>query len=86
MVSRAAALCGMDTELDAGAARDVLAQFGDYVTAAEWARAGLAFCYDSGILDQAELDIRPLEEMCIRDSRCTAGTSMKTATPQARSP
>ena len=61
MVSRAAALCGMDTELDAGAARDVLAQFGDYVTAAEWARAGLAFCYDSGILDQAELDIRPLE-------------------------
>ena len=61
LVSRAAALCGMDTKLDAGAARDVLAQFGDYVTAAEWARAGLAFCYDSGILDQAELDIRPLE-------------------------
>ncbi len=57
MVARAAKLCGMDTGLDTGAVRDVLAQFSDYVTTAEWAREGLAFCYQEGILDAAALEI-----------------------------
>ena len=61
MVARAAALCGMDTAMDAGAIRDVLAQFGDYVTASEWARPSLAFCYQEDILDQRELNIQPQE-------------------------
>lgn len=59
MVARAAKLCGMDTELSSLAVRDVLAQFADYVTAADWARAGLAFCYQAGILDDSALEIRP---------------------------
>lgn len=59
MVARAAKLCGMDTELDSAATRDVLAQFTDYVTAAEWARQGIAVCYQHGILDDSDLEIRP---------------------------
>ena len=58
MVARAAGLCGMDTAMDTGAIRDVLAQFTDYVSTAQWAREGLAFCYQENILDQSELEIR----------------------------
>ena len=57
MVARAGKLCGMDTELDNGAVRDVLAQFTDYVTTADWARQALAFCYLNGILDDSALNI-----------------------------
>ena len=59
MVARAAKLCGMDTAMDSAAVRDMLAQFGDYVTTAAWSREGLAFCYSAGILDQNELNIQP---------------------------
>lgn len=59
MASRAAKLCGMDTEMETGMIRDVLAQFGDYVKTAEWSREALAFCYNENILDQADLEIRP---------------------------
>lgn len=60
MVARAARLCGLDTDLDAAAVRDTLAQFTDYVTAGDWARQGLAFCYRQGILDDSALTIQPL--------------------------
>ena len=59
MVARAAKLCGMNTDYSAAAARDILAQFGDYTKTAEWARAPLAFCYDQGILDASALNIQP---------------------------
>ncbi len=59
MVARAAKLCGMDTEMDSAAARDVLAQFGDYVTLDSWAQGSVAFCYDKDILSQDELQISP---------------------------
>ncbi len=59
MVARAAKLCGMDTEMEGGMIRDVLAQFGDYVKTAEWSREALAFFYNEDILDQADLEIRP---------------------------
>lgn len=59
LVCRAALLCGMDTAMEAGGIRDTLAQFGDYVTAAEWARPSLAFCYNRDILSQSDLNIRP---------------------------
>lgn len=59
MVARAAKLCGMDTAMDTAAIRDMLAQFGDYVTTSEWARESLAFCYNADILTQSELNIQP---------------------------
>ncbi len=59
MVASAAALCGMDTELDRQTVRDMLAQFGDYTKSADWARSSLAFCYSEGILDQSDLNINP---------------------------
>lgn len=59
MVTRAACLCGMDTEMDATAVRDILAGFTDYVTASDWAAAPLAFCYKEGILSDEEIEIMP---------------------------
>ena len=38
--------------------RNMLAQFGDYMRTAEWARPALAFCYQADILNQSDLDIR----------------------------
>ncbi len=59
MVTRAAELCGMDTAIDAVTVRDVLAQFPDYVTVAEWAKSSMASCYEKDILSQDEIEIRP---------------------------
>jgi len=59
MTARAAKLCGMDTALEINAVRDVLAQFGDYVKSADWARESLAFCYSNNILDQSDIFITP---------------------------
>lgn len=61
MAARAAKLCGMDTEMDAVAVRNMLAQFVDYTRTSEYARASLAFCYQADILSQADLDIRSSE-------------------------
>lgn len=61
MAARAAKLCGMDTEMDAAAVRNMLAQFVDYTRTSEYARASLAFCYQADILSQADLDIRSSE-------------------------
>jgi hypothetical protein len=61
MTARAASLAGLDTELDASAIRDTLAQFDDYRSAADWAQGPLAFCYAEGILDDSALDIAPKE-------------------------
>ena len=59
MVARAAKLCGLDTSMDTGATKDVLAQFGDYRSVASWAKESLAFCYYTNILDQSALKIEP---------------------------
>lgn len=61
MVSQAAQLCGMDNQMADTAIRNMLAQFGDYTTSAQWARNALAFCYQEEILNQSALDIRPLQ-------------------------
>ena len=61
MVARAAKLCGLDTEMEASAMRNVLAQFTDYMRTSEYARASLAFCYHANILSQSDLDIRPAD-------------------------
>lgn len=59
MVARAAALVGLENELDANGARDVLAQFGDYTQIADYARLPMAFCYQQGILDDSALNVEP---------------------------
>ena len=64
MVARAAKLCGYKTDYDAVAARNVLAQFGDYRTVADWALSPMAFCYDTGILDDSVMNIEPTELIC----------------------
>ena len=61
MVTRAAKLCGMDTEMDTIAVRDSLAQFFDYVKASDWSQSSLAFCYNEKILDDSVMDIKPKE-------------------------
>jgi hypothetical protein len=59
LMTRAAKLCGMDTERDSGAVLDSLAQFDDYRTVADWAAAEVAFCYDANLLDPSELTVEP---------------------------
>ncbi len=59
MVARGAKLAGLDTAMDDGTVRDILAQFGDYITVSHWARASLAFCYREGILSQTDMAIQP---------------------------
>ncbi|MBR5614502.1 MAG: S-layer homology domain-containing protein [Clostridia bacterium] len=61
MVTRAAKLCGIDTEMDALATRDVLAQFFDYVLSSDWSQNSLAFCYNEKILDDSVMDIKPFD-------------------------
>ena len=61
MVTRAAKLCGMDTARSEAETRDTLAAFGDYRQASDWALPSLAFCYDTGLLDDSEFDINPGE-------------------------
>ena len=61
MTARAAALCGLEDEMNSVGVLNTLAQFPDYIKAAEWARPALAFCYRIGILDQSDLEIRPLD-------------------------
>ena len=63
MVTRAAKLCGMDTEMDALSIRDSLAQFFDYVKASDWSQSSLAFCYNEKILDDSVMDIEPKESV-----------------------
>jgi len=59
MIARAARLCGMDTTLTDIETLNILAMFGDYRRAANWAWDALAFCYREGILDDYEFYIRP---------------------------
>lgn len=59
MVARAAKLCGMDTTLSTVEIRDMLAQFGDYMSIGEWARESMAFCYGEDILDESDLNAEP---------------------------
>lgn len=59
MVARAAKLCGMDTDLEEHEILNMLAQFTDYVTIAQWAQESVAFCYGEDILNQSDLNVEP---------------------------
>lgn len=61
MVARAAKLCGMNTNIEAFEARNILAGFLDYVKASDWAVGSLAFCYDNKILPDDAMEINPKE-------------------------
>jgi len=61
LIARLAKQCGLTVNYDTAAARNVLAQFSDYRTCADWALEGLAFCYDRGLLDDSTLNIRPTQ-------------------------
>ena len=61
MVTRAAKLCGMETEMDVLSVRDILSQFFDYVKASNWSQGSLAFCFSEGILDDNAMEIKPKE-------------------------
>jgi len=61
MVTRAARLTGMNADLGNVEIINILAMFGDYRTAANWAREALAFCYREGILDDYKFYIKPNE-------------------------
>ena len=56
-----AALCGMDTALNADGVRMFISEFTDYMTVSKWARESMAFCFKAGILvsDEFEEDILP---------------------------
>ncbi|MDR2358133.1 MAG: S-layer homology domain-containing protein [Oscillospiraceae bacterium] len=63
MIARAAALCGMDTDMEPAQTRGALSQFDDYVKCADWAREYLAFCYREEIMTSDGMDIRPLDNI-----------------------
>ncbi|MDO4562642.1 MAG: S-layer homology domain-containing protein [Clostridia bacterium] len=57
ILARAASLCGLETDFTDSAVRDVLSQFEDYTTVESWARKALAFCFESGIMEQSAMEI-----------------------------
>lgn len=59
MIVRAANLCGLNTDMDDTHIRNVLAQFGDYITVSAWAKDAAAYCYSTDILSQSDLNIEP---------------------------
>ncbi len=59
MVQRTAKLCKIEKTYDENNVRDILAGFTDYVKVSSWAKEGLAFCYDNGILSNSDLEISP---------------------------
>lgn len=59
MTARAALLCKSGELTGGDYARDILAEFSDYVTASDWARGALAYCFDKHILLSDEMEIRP---------------------------
>jgi len=61
MVARAARLAGLDTQMSNIEILNILAKFGDYREASNWAFGYLAFCFREGILDEYEFYIRPTE-------------------------
>lgn len=57
MLERAAKLCGMNTQMEFSEARDILAEFIDYVKVSDWAVKSAAFCCREGISDKNDIYI-----------------------------
>ena len=63
MVTRAAKLAGVDTELNILTAKNILAEFTDYNDVSVWAFSALGFCYSKNILDRSPIEIKPKENV-----------------------
>ncbi len=63
MTVRAAKLCSLDTTLGETEITDILCDFADYRTVASWAKENMAWCYKTGVLDDAELNVEPKREI-----------------------
>lgn len=59
IITRASSLAGLDTKIADGEARDVLAEFTDYISASSWAMDALAFCCKAKILDRSATELAP---------------------------
>ncbi len=60
MVCRAARLCGMNTQMESDAIKELLSAFSDSESISEWARESMAFCYSVTILDMGDVMAEPL--------------------------
>ena len=61
MLTRAAALCGLDTDMSLLNPIDFLAEFPDYTLVSDWAVGSVAYCCKEKILDTSVIEIKPLE-------------------------
>ena len=70
IVSRAAALCGLGAgiKFDDTFIRDMLAQFTDYRSAAQWAAEGMAFCCYFHIMDDGNAELKPVELIHVEEA------------------
>lgn len=59
MTARAARLCGINTDMEHFVAKNILAEFVDYVNVSDWAFSSVAFCYNESIFDRSEIEITP---------------------------
>lgn len=64
MVARAAKLCGINSDLNDTAVRNILAEFTDYQKVSDWAKSSLAFCFENNISDRSKIEIKPQEAVC----------------------
>ena len=63
MIQRTAKLCGLNTVYTNDLTRDILSAYTDYTTVSDWAKQSLAFCYDSKILPDTDMEINPLKNV-----------------------
>lgn len=61
MITKASKLCGANIDMETYEVRDILSGFSDYIKASNWAMSSLAFCYDSKILPDDVMMIKPKE-------------------------
>lgn len=63
MISRAAKLCGMNTEISDEDIRNINSAFTDYTQVADWAECSVAFCYDNNIISDKDIEILPANKI-----------------------
>ncbi len=61
MLTRAASLCGLETDMSKYNTLDILAEFPDYTSISDWAVNAMAFCCKENILDTSVIEIKPRE-------------------------
>lgn len=67
MIARASKLCGADTVISENDTRDILAAFTDYTKLESWAKESMAYCFNSGILSDENIEINPAYKVSRED-------------------